>query len=184
MRLNLLYKNHIQHNVIKIFNQLNYWYYKSGNGFYKFLKPCNHIWYRKGDSWCEELKLSENTIRKYLKIICSVYNSYKFFKNKKNAFIGKPFLSYFDRTLRITRFFKNPYLPLYQIRQTNFFEKTIINFVKKSENCASNCVSSCIYIYSNNIIYKYTNKTNTPFPPFLVFYKKYKYIMNILQNNI
>ena len=53
--------------------QLNFWHRKSGDGFYKFLAPCNHRWYREGDSLSEELGVSDNTLRIYMKKICVAY---------------------------------------------------------------------------------------------------------------
>ncbi len=35
--------------------QAMYWAQHFGNPFYKFIEPCNHGQYRKGDSWIEEL---------------------------------------------------------------------------------------------------------------------------------
>ena len=129
-----------------ILKQLHYWHKKSGDGFFKFLEPCNHVWYKSGDSWCEELKLSGNTTRKYLKIICTPYHSHKILLKQDNVFKNKPYLSYFDRTLKITRFFKNPnFIKSYTSYQNK--EKSI----KKTDHYLffQNYVSNCVPLYSN-----------------------------------
>ena len=83
------------------------WHSKSGDGFYKFLSPCKHPWYRNGDSWTEEMNLSDTTIRKYFKQICTAYSSKKAFLKMNDPFQGKIFSSYFDRLRKLTFYFKN-----------------------------------------------------------------------------
>jgi len=47
-----------------VLQQILYWWNKNGEKpFYKFLAPCSHSAYRKGDSWTEELGLSEAEFR-------------------------------------------------------------------------------------------------------------------------
>lgn len=53
-----------------LLQQMMYWYeINEEKEFYKFIKPCKHPLYQSGDSWTEELGLSEkqyNTARKQL----------------------------------------------------------------------------------------------------------------------
>ena len=39
------------------------------NKFYKFKMPCDHIKYREGDSWCEELNFSKDTVKYSFSIV-------------------------------------------------------------------------------------------------------------------
>ncbi len=129
-----------------LFKQLNFWHSKSGDGFYKFLAPCEHPWYRKGDSWCEELKVSENTLRKYLKTLCASYRSKKSFGEKLDPFEGKPFASYFDRLRKITFYFQNPQFSMKMAQEGRGEQK----------NFASRCGSDCVSIdtdKTNNSLY-------------------------------
>lgn len=107
-----------------ILNQLNHWHLKTGDGFYKFLAPCEHPWYRKGDSWTEELKLSDTTLRKYFKKICASYPSKKDFEAAKDLFQNKPFASYFDRLRKLTFYFKNPH---FQKKVTSESQKKFVS---------------------------------------------------------
>ncbi len=129
-----------------LFKQLNFWHSKSGDGFYKFLAPCEHPWYRKGDSWCEELKVTENTLRKYLKTLCASYSSKKSFGEKLDPFEGKPFASYFDRLRKITFYFQNPHLPMKTSKKSRGEQKNL------AVNCGSDCVS-IVTDKTNNSLY-------------------------------
>lgn len=84
------------------------WRKKSVKPFYKFLKPCQHKLYRPGDSWCEELGMSENTVRKHMKLVCTSYSSQKAFNQQEDPFKGMPVASYFNRLRKITWFLYNP----------------------------------------------------------------------------
>ncbi len=115
--------------------QLNFWHSKSGDGFYKFLAPCEHPFYRKGDSWCEEIKVSENTLRKYMKTLCCAYGSKKAYLEKLDPFEGKPFASYFDRLRKISFYFRNPNFKMEKVEEGRGVQK------KLSSRCVPTCVS-------------------------------------------
>lgn len=53
--------NKITHKVTAtiLLQQLIYWHTKMKGPFYKFIEPCNHELYKKGDSWIEELGFSK-----------------------------------------------------------------------------------------------------------------------------
>lgn len=91
--------------LIKTFEKINFWFVKSGNGFYKFLQPCQHPHYRSGDSWCEELGVSEKTFRKYFSQICEQHPNKKSFYLSKDPFNSKPFASFHDRITKKTYYF-------------------------------------------------------------------------------
>ena len=88
-------------------SQFIYWHSRSGDGFYKFLQPCRHKQYRKGDSWCEELGVSEKTFRKHAKCICTPYASEQDFLSTEDPFQGKPFACFHDRGERKTFYYGN-----------------------------------------------------------------------------
>lgn len=94
--------------LVCLWKQLEFWFSKKPQGFYKFIKPCAHRLYRAGDSWCEQLSLSENTFRKYLSPLCVTYTSKKAFISQHDPFQGKPYACYFDRLKKLTFYFRNP----------------------------------------------------------------------------
>lgn len=50
-------------NTAKLLHQILYWTRQCKyHAFYKFAAPCNHIQYRKGDSWQEELRFSRHDL--------------------------------------------------------------------------------------------------------------------------
>lgn len=56
--------------------QVIYWWNKNGKKpFYKFRSECNHIDYRKGDSWCEELGFSEKELDYAMSLVCAKQNA-------------------------------------------------------------------------------------------------------------
>lgn len=58
-----------------LMQQLEYWFAIKGAYFYKFLKPCDHEKYRKGDSWAEELGISDDEFRTAFSKIGITYKS-------------------------------------------------------------------------------------------------------------
>ena len=62
-------------------SQLEFWFkVREGKSFYKFLEPCEHEFYKVGDSWQEELGMSSSEIRSAFKKIGVPYKSKKAFK--------------------------------------------------------------------------------------------------------
>lgn len=114
---------------VVLWDQMEFWFQKKPSGFYKFLKPCQHRWYKPGDSWCEQLKISENTFRKYQDFLCTSYASKTLFDEQSDPFQGKPYACYFDRLRKITVYFRNHSLADQLTREK------ILNL-----NCASVCV--------------------------------------------
>jgi sarcosine oxidase delta subunit len=85
---------------------------KHTEGFWKFLKPCNHTLYKVGDSWLEELGFkNENEFRTTFAKIGITYTSKKKFEEAENPFVkdGKEycFASYRDRSDNLTHYRAN-----------------------------------------------------------------------------
>lgn len=88
--------------------QLEYWFDKTqGEAFYKFLEPCGHGSYKKGDAWVEELGFSKAEFRLAFSRIGKVYKSKKAYSESKDPFDGKLYLSYYDRFKKLTYYMRN-----------------------------------------------------------------------------
>lgn len=79
----------------------------SNEPFHKFLKPCEHKEYEKGESWIEELGMTETEFRTAFSKIGVAYKSKKEFDNSDDKFQGKCYCSYIDRIERKTYYFIN-----------------------------------------------------------------------------
>jgi hypothetical protein len=96
-----------------LMQQLDYWFAKMPDGFYKFLEPCNNKLYREGESWAEELNFSKEELMGAFSKICLKYKSKKAFDEAledkdKDVFEGKYFYcSYHDRMRGVTFYFRN-----------------------------------------------------------------------------
>lgn len=92
--------------------QLDYWFSKYPNGFYKFLaKTPKHPDYRDGDSWTEELGFSEAEFRTAFDQIGVRHPSKSAYKKAVNHFAvangEKFYCSYHDKQLGLTWYFRN-----------------------------------------------------------------------------
>lgn len=111
-----------------LFQQLEYWFDKQGDKFYKFLEPCNSSAYKDGDSWTEELAFSKDEFRTAFDNIGIRYNSKKDYDAKEDdKFDGKFYLSYHDKIRGITWYMRNAKLIESTLRE---MERSII---RKSE---------------------------------------------------
>lgn len=90
-----------------ILGQLEYWFEKYKNGFYKFVEPCNHPLYREGDSWSEELGFSRKIFAKAFNFVGVRYKSKSAFLKASDRFKGKLYASYHDRKTNRTYFIRN-----------------------------------------------------------------------------
>lgn len=92
-----------------LMQQLDYWFQKKPNGYYKFLEPPQqaHNSYRMGDSWSEELGLSGSEFRTAFDRIGIRYKSKGQFNSAENKFQGKFYCSYLDRRDNLTFYFRN-----------------------------------------------------------------------------
>jgi len=90
--------------------QLEYWFKVKPDGFYKFMTPAkgDNLSYRAGDSWTEEMGMSDTKIANGLKPICTRYQSYSAYKMEKgDKFKGKFYCSYFHKPSHQTYYFRN-----------------------------------------------------------------------------
>ncbi len=92
-----------------IIGKLEFWfsYDKYKQGFYKFVEPCDHPLYRRGDSWSEELGVSRKLFAKAFDIIGVRYNSKSAFLKADDKFHGKLYASYHDRRTNQMYFVRN-----------------------------------------------------------------------------
>ena len=99
-------------NACILMQQLEYWFHKKPNGFYKFLAPptSTQYAYKDNDSWTEELHFSEHEFRTAFDQIGIRYKSKKEFDNAKrngDVFKGRYYCCYFDKVSRLTHYFRN-----------------------------------------------------------------------------
>jgi hypothetical protein len=90
-----------------LMQQLDYWFDKYPNGFYKFKSPCNHINYKQGDSWEEELFFSEEEFTTAFSKIGHSHKSKTEFDSSLDKFNNKFYCSYFDRKTCLTYYYRN-----------------------------------------------------------------------------
>ena len=129
-----------------LMQQLDYWFEKSPKGFYKFLEPCeNNKFYKKGDSWTEELGFSKAEFKTAFEKIGTTYKSKKEFTkalNEKNLFKGKFYCCYIDRIKNITVYYRNHDLLDLELEK-------LLNSV--SEESSSTVNQDCLFTEINNL---------------------------------
>src|SRR5262245_38682412 len=97
-----------------LMQQLDYWFERFPDGFYKFLEPCDNKKYQTGDSWIEELGFSKAEFRSAFDNIGVRYESKKAFSktNDRSRFTDKTgrskfYASYHDRIKGLTFYYRN-----------------------------------------------------------------------------
>lgn len=90
-----------------LMQQMDFWFNQKPNGFYKFLSPSEHPDYRPGDSWTEELAISEAEFRTAIDKICHRWTSKSSFDAADDKFQGKFYCSVYDRRRQLTTYFRN-----------------------------------------------------------------------------
>ena len=91
-----------------LMQQLDYWFNKYMDGFYKFLMPCpNNPAYNEGASWQEELGVSPDEFRSAFDHIGTRYSSKSEYNASADKFQGKYYCSYFDKQQGKTHYFRN-----------------------------------------------------------------------------
>lgn len=96
-----------------LMRQLEYWFEKYPDGFYKFLEPSpNNEKYKEGDSWSEELAFSPDEFRTAFDKIGIRYKSKNEFDSNSNSLFNsqqgeKFYCSYHDKIKGITWYFRN-----------------------------------------------------------------------------
>lgn len=92
--------------------QLDYWFSRHPDGFYKFLDPTpKHPDYREGDSWTEELGFSKAEFRTAFDVIGIRHLSKSAYAKAPDKFTGKDgekfYASYHDKKNGLTWYFRN-----------------------------------------------------------------------------
>ena len=90
-----------------LMQQLDYWFERYPDSFYKFLSPCEHPLYKKGQSWTEELNFSKSEFRSAFACIGVQYKSKSQYQAAADPFEGKFYCSYHDRPKGTVRYFRN-----------------------------------------------------------------------------
>lgn len=90
-----------------LMQQLDYWFERYPDGFYKFMEPSEHPRYKTGESWCEELAISADEFRTAFDKIGTRYKSKSQFEQSTDKFQGKFYCSYLDRRTNLTYYFRN-----------------------------------------------------------------------------
>ena len=90
-----------------ILSSLEFWFIKKPDGFYKFIEPCSHRLYKKGDSWLEEVGLSRKRFARAFEEFGIKYHSRSAFEEAEDRFEGKLYASYYDRHTNQMFFIRN-----------------------------------------------------------------------------
>jgi hypothetical protein len=90
-----------------LMQQLDFWFHRHPNGFWKFLEPSAHQKYKQGDSWTEELGISCAEFRTAFDRIGTRHKSKSEFDLATDKFCGKFYCSYLDRRENLTFYFRN-----------------------------------------------------------------------------
>lgn len=95
-----------------VMQQLDYWFDKHPDGFYKFLSPCAASRYRKGDSWTEEIGISADEFRTAFDKIGIRHKSKTAYEQSENPFVNEKgeerlYCSCTDKVQGVTQYFRN-----------------------------------------------------------------------------
>lgn len=90
-----------------LLQQLDYWFERYPEGFYKFLEPSEHPAYKPGSSWTEELGMTVSEFRTAFDAIGRRFNSKTAFLNAPDKFIGRFFASFIDKRNNVTYYVRN-----------------------------------------------------------------------------
>lgn len=90
-----------------LMQQLDYWFERYPNGFYKFLEASEHPKYSEGQSWSEEIGISSTEFRTAFDKIGTRWKSKTEFENSDDKFQGQFYASYQDKRANLTFYFRN-----------------------------------------------------------------------------
>lgn len=90
-----------------VMQQLDYWFKRHPDGFYKFMEPSDHGLYKLGQSWTEELFMSRLEFISAFEQIGIRYRSKSEFEKADNKFQGRYYASYLDRKTNLTHYLRN-----------------------------------------------------------------------------
>ncbi len=94
-------------NAVLIVSHLERCFQKRGEKFSKFMEPCEHFYYKPGESWTEVLHMTGTEFRTAFKHIGTVYKSKREYNRSQDKFQGKMYLSYYDRISKLTYYMRN-----------------------------------------------------------------------------
>jgi hypothetical protein len=91
--------------------QLEYWFERNPEGFYKFMSPNSNVMYRAGDSWTEELAMSDEEFRSSFDRIGVAHKSRTQFDSAPTPFsrdgVERLYCSFHDRRSGATWYYRN-----------------------------------------------------------------------------
>lgn len=90
-----------------LMQQLEYWFSKYSNGFYKIIGKGNKNEKDSEDSWCTELQISYFKFNRAFQSIGKIYKSKTEYDNSPDKFQGKPYLLYHDKKNERPVFLRN-----------------------------------------------------------------------------
>ena len=90
-----------------LMQQLEYWFARYPDGFYKFMEPCSHRAYKSGQSWAEELAITPDEFRSAFDHIATRYRTRAEFEAAADKFQGKFYCSFLDKRDGITYYYRN-----------------------------------------------------------------------------
>ena len=90
-----------------LMQQLDYWFDRYPEGFYKFMEPSDHQLCKEGQSWCEELGMTAEEFRTAFDKIGFRHRSKTQFEESADKFQKKFYCSYLDRRSNATYYFRN-----------------------------------------------------------------------------
>lgn len=90
-----------------LMQQLDYWFERYPDGFYKFQSPTEHPQYKPEQSWTEELGFSKEEFRTAFDKIGTRYKSKSEYRSSTDKFQSKFYCSYHDRSQGLTYYFRN-----------------------------------------------------------------------------
>src|ERR1044072_3239129 len=110
-------------NACILMQQLDYWFERYPDGFYKFLKPAErNSAYKQGDSWTEELGFSDAEFRTAFDKIGVRYESKTEYFKAEDKFQGKYYCSYTDKIQKMTYYCRNHALVDAELAKLQFHE--------------------------------------------------------------
>lgn len=90
-----------------VMQQLDYWFDKYPDGFFKFLEACASPRYKAGQGWCEEIGCSAEEFITAFEKIGVRYKSKTAFEAAGDKFGRLFYCSYFDRGTGLTHYLRN-----------------------------------------------------------------------------
>jgi len=91
-----------------LMQQLDYWFHRYPDGFYKFLEPSpNHVCYKASDSWTEEIGISKGEFRTAFDSIGYRHATKAAFLAAQDKFLGRMYASYIDKKTNLTHYVRN-----------------------------------------------------------------------------